>query len=126
MDMLHTETVDKLFRAILSLKTIDECYALFIDLCTVNEIIDMAQRFDAADRLNRGENYAYITEKTGMSTATIARVRKCLLYGEGGYKLALSRLAAANDQKSEQKNSTKSVNTDDNNKNVRNSKGDGE
>lgn len=126
MDMLHTETVDKLFRAILSLKTIDECYALFIDLCTVNEIIEMAQRFDAADRLNRGENYAYITEKTGMSTATIARVRKCLLYGEGGYRLALSRISSDSEQNNEQKTSTESGNIDDKDKNARNSKGDGE
>ncbi|MBQ7411734.1 MAG: helix-turn-helix domain-containing protein [Clostridia bacterium] len=92
MKKLHTKEVDTLFEAILSLESIDECYSFFEDVCTVREILDIAQRLKAAKMLKDGENYAVISKATGMSTATISRVSKCLEYGEGGYELALSRL----------------------------------
>ena len=92
MKKFHTKEVDTLFEAILSLESVDECYSFFEDVCTVREILDIAQRLKAAKMLKDGENYAVISKETGMSTATISRVSKCLEYGEGGYELALSRL----------------------------------
>ncbi|HEY8389732.1 MAG TPA: YerC/YecD family TrpR-related protein [Clostridia bacterium] len=83
---------DKLFEAILSLKTIDECYDFFEDLCTVAEIHAMIQRFEIALMLDEGKIYTAITEETGASAATISRVHKCLNYGENGYKRAIQRL----------------------------------
>lgn len=92
MKKLHTKEVDTLFEAILSLESVEECYSFFEDVCTVREILDIAQRLKAAKMLKAGENYAVISKETGMSTATISRVSKCLEYGDGGYELALSRL----------------------------------
>lgn len=92
MEKIHTEAVDTLFEAILSLESTEECYKFFEDICTVREILDIAQRLKAAKMLKNGENYSVISRETGMSTATISRVSKCLEYGEGGYKLALDRL----------------------------------
>ena len=92
MKKLHTEEVDTLCKAILSLETIEECYNFFEDVCTVKEIIDIAQRLKAAKMLKDGANYTQIAEATGMSTATISRVNKCLEYGNGGYDTVLARL----------------------------------
>ena len=86
------ENTDELFKAILTLKNIDECYAFFDDLCTVPEIKAMAQRYAVAKMLNDGEIYNKIVDKTGASTATISRVNKCLTYGEGGYKKVIDRI----------------------------------
>ena len=93
MKKLHTKEVDTLFEAILSLESVEECYSFFEDVCTIREILDIAQRLKAAKMLKNGENYAAISKETGMSTATISRVSKCLEYGEGGYDMALERLA---------------------------------
>lgn len=93
MKKLHTKEVDTLFEAILSLESVEECYSFFEDVCTIREILDIAQRLKAAKMLKNGENYTVISKETGMSTATISRVSKCLEYGEGGYELALERLA---------------------------------
>ena len=93
MKKLHTKEVDTLFEAILSLESVEECYSFFEDVCTIREILDIAQRLKAAKMLKDGENYAVISRETGMSTATISRVSKCLEYGDGGYELALERLA---------------------------------
>ena len=92
MEKLHTKDVDNLFKAILSLENIDECYQFFEDALTVKEILDVAQRLKAARMLKDGENYAVIGKETGMSTATISRVSKCLEYGSGGYDIVLERL----------------------------------
>ena len=91
MKPLHNPDVDALFDAILSLKDRDECYAFFEDACTVKEILDIAQRLKAAGMLASGACYADISRETGMSTATISRVSKCLEYGAGGYKTVLER-----------------------------------
>ena len=88
---VRDENLDKLFEAILSLRTVDECYALFEDLCTVNELIAIKQRFLVARMLSEGMIYSEIVEKTGVSTATISRINRCLNYGEG-YVTALERI----------------------------------
>jgi len=92
VDKLHTQDVDNLFRAILCLESVDECYRFFEDACTVKEILDIAQRLKAAKMLMNGENYAVVSKTTGMSTATISRVNKCLEYGGGGYRAVLEKL----------------------------------
>ena len=91
MKPLPNPDVDALFDAILSLKDRDECYAFFEDACTVKEILDISQRLKAAGMLASGACYADISRETGMSTATISRVSKCLEYGAGGYKTVLER-----------------------------------
>ena len=78
MKKLKNKDVDALFEAILSLETVEECYSFFEDACTVKEIIEIAQRLKAAKMLKNGVNYADISKETGMSTATISRVNKCL------------------------------------------------
>lgn len=94
MNKLHSESVDRLFRSILNLETIEECYAYFEDLCTVKEIQDMSQRLDTAILLAEGYSYQKITEKVDVSTATIGRVSKCLNYGSGGYRNTIAKLKA--------------------------------
>ena len=89
---LHSESVDRLFETILNLRSIEECYAYFEDLCTIKEVLDMAQRLDTAILLSEGNSYQKITQKVDISTATIGRVSKCLNYGKGGYKTAIARL----------------------------------
>lgn len=91
MKKLHTKDVDALFEAILSLKDIDECYKFFEDACTVKEILDIAQRLKAARMLKAGKNYVEVCTETGMSSATVSRVSRCLEYGDGGYELVIGR-----------------------------------
>ena len=86
----YLETGNELYKAVLTLRTEEECKAFFEDLCTVKEILDMAQRYDVATQLSEGKNYVEIAKETGASTATISRVNKCLTYGTG-YKTALAR-----------------------------------
>lgn len=89
---LNDQSVDQLFEAILTLKTVEECYVFFDDLCTVNEIKSLSQRLEVARMLGQGSTYNQIETETGASTATISRVKRCLNYGNDGYKLALDRL----------------------------------
>lgn len=98
MSKLHCESVDRLFKTILNLKTIEECYDYFEDICTIKEIQDMSQRLDTAILLSRGLSYQKITEEVDVSTATIGRVSKCLNYGSGGYKTAISRLGSTEEK----------------------------
>lgn len=91
-DKIRDEQTDNLFRAVLSLNTIDECYAFFEDLCTVSELREMAKRLTAARMLNNNYIYSDISDKTGLSTATISRVNRCLKYGNDGYAEILRRL----------------------------------
>lgn len=95
MKQLHSPETDKLFEAILSLKTAEECYMFFEDICTIKEVQAMSQRLQVAEQLNAGRNYAEVYEDTGVSSATISRVNKCLLYGNGGYRMVLERLKKA-------------------------------
>ncbi len=91
-DKTRDEHTDCLFKAILSLNDIDECYAFFEDLCTISEIREMAKRLTAARMLNNNYIYSDISEKTGLSTATISRVNRCLKYGSDGYAEILKRI----------------------------------
>ncbi len=91
MEKWRNEDTDALFRAILSLQTLEECYLFFDDVCTVKEISDLAQRLKTAKMLSSGANYQEIGRVTGMSTATISRVSKCIEYGNGGYRLVIDR-----------------------------------
>lgn len=89
---LKTDAVDQLFNAILCLKDQDECYSFFEDLCTVNELLSLSQRFEVASMLRNNNTYLEIAEKTGASTATISRVNRSLNYGNDGYDMILERL----------------------------------
>ncbi len=92
MEKWYTESVEKLFRAILTLKTEEECRSFFEDVCTVKEMQEIAQRLDVAAMLSQKKVYNEIARETGASTATISRVNRCLSYGSGGYELVLKRL----------------------------------
>lgn len=83
---------DALFEAILLLKDKEECYRFFEDIATVAEIRALAQRLEVAKMLERNETYTAIGEVTGVSTATISRVKRCLNFGADGYQLILKRL----------------------------------
>lgn len=87
-----TKDTDELFKAILLLKTSDDCYRFFEDLCTINEIQDMSMRLVVAKMLDQKISYQKISEETTASSATISRVAKSLTYGAGGYKLVLEAL----------------------------------
>ena len=89
---IQTQAVDQLFDAILSLQNKKECYDFFEDLCTVNELLSLSQRFEVASMLVEHKTYLEIAEKTGASTATISRVNRALNYGSDGYDLALGRI----------------------------------
>lgn len=89
---IKTDAVDQLFNAILCLKNQDECYNFFEDLCTVNELLSLSQRFEVASMLRNNNTYLEIAEKTGASTATISRVNRSLNYGNDGYDMILERL----------------------------------
>ena len=81
---IKSEEVDLLFDAILSLRDKDECYRFFDDLCTFSEIQSMAQRLQVAKMLSEGKTFVQISEQTGVSSATITRVNKCISYGADG------------------------------------------
>ena len=88
----RTEAVDSLFEAILSLQDKEECYAFFEDVCTVNELLSLSQRFEVAKMLREKRTYLEIAEKTGASTATISRVNRSLNYGNDGYEMVFDRM----------------------------------
>ena len=92
---LSTEAVDHLFDAILSLENREECYTFFEDVCTVNELLSLSQRFEVAKMLRDQKTYLDIAEKTGASTATISRVNRSLNYGNDGYDMVFARMAAS-------------------------------
>ena len=89
---LRTDSVDHLFDAILSLQNREECYTFFEDVCTVNELLSLSQRFEVAKMLRDQKTYLDIAEKTGASTATISRVNRSLNYGNDGYDMVFSRM----------------------------------
>lgn len=89
MDKFRIESFDNLFEAVLKLESIDDCRKFFEDVCTIKELQDMTQRLDVAKLLNEKKNYQEVCKLTGASTATISRVNKCLLYGNGGYAIVL-------------------------------------
>ena len=89
---LKAGLTDQLFKATLSLKSEEECYQFFEDICTISEIKSMAQRLEVARMLKNGHTYDEIVIQTGASTATISRVKRCLHYGADGYKIILARI----------------------------------
>ena len=91
-DKLRTDNVKELFNAILTLQNVEECYQFFEDVCTVNEIISLAQRFEVAGMLRKKYTYNDIANQTGASTATISRVNRSLNYGNDGYDMVFTRL----------------------------------
>ena len=93
--------VDHLFEAILTLKDKEECYTFFEDVCTINELLSISQRYEVAKLLREGQTYLDISNATGASTATISRVNRSLNYGNDGYDLVLERV---NEQEAENKN----------------------
>jgi TrpR-related protein YerC/YecD len=95
---LKTEAVDHLFDAILCLKDRAECYTFFEDVCTVNELFSLSQRFEVAKMLREQKTYLDIAEKTGASTATISRVNRSLNYGNDGYDMVFSRMEDGSDK----------------------------
>ena len=89
---LRTDAVDHLFDAIMTLQNMDEYYAFFEDVCTINELLSLSQRFEVAKMLRDQKTYLDIAEKTGASTATISRVNRSLNYGNDGYDRVFERL----------------------------------
>jgi TrpR-related protein YerC/YecD len=89
---VRTEAVDHLFEAILTLESKEECYTFFQDVCTINELLSLSQRYEVAKMLREKKTYLEIAEKTGASTATISRVNRSLNYGCDGYDMVFSRL----------------------------------
>ena len=86
------EKNDRLYKAIMTLETEEECYNFFQDLCTVSELRSMEQRYEVATLLNDGMIYNDIRERTGASSATISRVNRSLIYGSGGYESVLEKM----------------------------------
>ena len=89
---IQSAAMDRLFDGILSLKTKEECYTFFEDVCTINELLSLSQRFEVAKMLREKRTYLEISEKTGASTATISRVNRSLSYGNDGYELVFERM----------------------------------
>ena len=96
---IKTDAVEALFDAVLTLKTKEDCYKFFEDVCTIKELLAMAQRYEVATLLTKKMTYLDIAEKTGASTATISRVNRSLEYGADGYEMVFERLAAAEKEK---------------------------
>ncbi len=92
MGLPRNKQTDALFSSVLLLRDVEECYRYFEDLCTIQEIRDLSQRLEIAKALDAGGTYQQAIEKTGVSTATIGRVKRCLHYGAGGYRMILSRM----------------------------------
>ena len=90
------DDIDELFRAILLLEDEEDCYRFFEDVCTVNELLSLSQRYEVAKMLREGRTYLEIAEKTGASTATISRVNRSLNYGNDGYEMVFARMKKDN------------------------------
>ena len=89
---IKTPEVEQLFKGMLCLKSVEECYEFFEDICTINELLSLSQRCEVARMLREKKTYLEIAEKTGASTATISRVNRSLNYGNDGYDMVLNRL----------------------------------
>ncbi|MDD5949124.1 MAG: YerC/YecD family TrpR-related protein [Lachnospiraceae bacterium] len=98
---IRTEEVEQLFEAIQTLETTEECFTFFEDVCTVNEILSIAQRFQVARMLREHHTYTEVAEATGASTATISRVNRSLVYGNDSYEMVLTRMEKNKSEKTE-------------------------
>ena len=90
MDKIRNKSGDDLMKVVAKLSSADDCYDFFSDLCTIKELQDMAQRFEMAVLLKGGANYQDVVARVGTSSATISRVNRCLMYGNGGYEKAIA------------------------------------
>ena len=89
---IRTEAVDYLFNAILSLENKEECYTFFEDICTINELLSLSQRFEVARMLREQKTYFERAEMTGGAKTTISRVNRSLNYGNDGYDMVFERI----------------------------------
>ncbi|HEY5521727.1 MAG TPA: YerC/YecD family TrpR-related protein [Desulfuromonadaceae bacterium] len=96
-DEANKRGMARLYRAMLSLETVEECKAFLEDLCTFKEVEEMARRLEVAGLLEQGRNYQEIARQTAVSTATISRVNRALRYGSGGYGIVLARMQKQDD-----------------------------
>lgn len=99
LSKLNDANIDFLFKAILKLETMEECYNFFEDLCTVTELKSISQRIVVARMLSEKRVYSDIVSETGASTATISRVNRSLNYGCDGYGVIFDRLRADEEKK---------------------------
>jgi len=90
MDKIRNQSIDNLMKVIAKMDSAEDCYAFFSDLCTIKELQDMGQRFEAALMLSDGAKYQEIAASVKTSSATISRVSRCLYYGNGGYEKAIA------------------------------------
>ncbi|MBQ0071977.1 MAG: helix-turn-helix domain-containing protein [Spirochaetales bacterium] len=88
---------DQFYKAVLSLESLEECRKFFEDVCTIKELQDLIQRLQVAVMLDEGKNYQEISKETSVSSATISRVNRCLMYGDGGYRTVIDRMEKSND-----------------------------
>ncbi len=95
MKNTRQKEMELLYEAVLTLKTPEECRLFFEDICTIKELLSLQQRIQVACQLDAGKNYNKVYADTGVSSATICRVNKCLQYGNGGYRTVLERLKKA-------------------------------
>jgi TrpR-related protein YerC/YecD len=100
MKRVISKEINDFFEAILTLKNAEECEMFFGDICSIKELSDISQRLVAAKMLVDGESYVKITQKTGMSTATISRVNRSIAYGDGGYKMVFDRIGGKAEKES--------------------------
>lgn len=92
MERTNEKDAKDFYSAVLELKTVQECRAFFEDVCTIKELQELVRRFHVAVLLAQGNNYMEISDRTGVSSATISRVNRCLVYGDGGYSTVIARL----------------------------------
>lgn len=97
MKSMHNQETEALYKAILSLKTTEECEKFFKDICTIKELEALSLRFLVAQQLDKGRNYNDVSRDTGASSATISRVNKCINYSDG-YRIVLDRLKESGDE----------------------------
>ena len=98
MNIMESASVARLLSVIERLETPEEYRLFFEDICTIRELQDMAQRLDVAILLRVGKTYQEISAQTAVSSATISRGNRCLLYGKGGYRLALDKFDAEEEE----------------------------
>lgn len=102
MPNYYNDSIEQLYQAIASIQSAEECRAFLEDLCTIKEILDMAQRFETAILLDQGYSYQKISEKVGISSATIGRVSRALTYGSNGYRKAIDRMGKGEEKDGDQ------------------------
>lgn len=99
---VQDKNTDMLFEAVLHLETLEECYRFFEDLCTVQELKAMSQRFVVAKMLTQNQVYSNIVKETGASTATISRVNRSLKYGCDGYRTLFEKMENSTSEETEE------------------------